>query len=623
MCGICGIVHFSGKQTVSVELLQRMTHTMSHRGPDDQGLYTDRYVGLGHRRLSIIDLGGGHQPMSTSDGSLWVVFNGEIYNFNALRTELQANGHEFKTNCDTEVILYGYKQWGLDVLTRLHGMFGFALWDKDNEQLVLARDRLGIKLVYYTIESGTLYFGSEIRPVREALGHKTSLDPIAWNLFLKYRYTPSPLTVFDGIRKLAPGTCLVIHHGESSVKRYDRFSPEQFHPMPSLEEAEEHLLSLYRKAVRAQLMSDVPLGLLLSGGLDSGLLLALMHENGNSWRTYTVGFGTSYRDDELSDAAGTARILNSPNDAVCLDRGMFEKTLSGIVSFLEEPVASPSIVPMYHVCQRAREDVKVALCGQGPDELFSGYTRHLGVRYGHYWRALPDWIRATFAGILRELPRADTIKRALYSLDVPDRLSRYQQVFSIMQGEIIDGLFQPGILSQDCGKQIQECWADLIPLLQNTDELGGFNFLEIRSSLPDELLMYADKLSMAHSLETRVPYLDEDIVEFVEGLDCSFKVRWGTRKFLHRRVCQRYLPKEITSRKKKGFAVNVVDDWFSSAITGKLDGTLLDTKSEIYKLLSYTAVKELLQQHQCGARDNHKILFSLVIMEEWMRSFLN
>ncbi|MBI5092961.1 MAG: asparagine synthase (glutamine-hydrolyzing) [Candidatus Hydrogenedentes bacterium] len=621
MCGICGVARTGDRGLVSLDLLGRMAATIAHRGPDDEGFFTDRYVGFGFRRLSIIDLSLGHQPMSDAEENVWIVFNGEIYNYPELRKELEGHGHAFRTNSDTEVILHGYKQWGKGVLTRLNGMFGFAIWDKRTEQLLIARDRMGIKLIYYAQDNGTLIFGSEIRPILAALPSPPEMDPVALNLFLRYRYTPSPLTVFKGIRKLAPGTCLIVRNGRIEVERYDTFAPEPFSPMPSMEDAEEQLLALYRQAVKRQLMSDVPLGLLLSGGLDSGLLLGLMKECGASWNTYTVGFGTSFKDDELDDAAETARVLGSPNYAVRLDRETFEASLSKIVAYLEEPVASPSIVPMYHVCQRARQDVKVALCGQGPDELFAGYRRHLGVRYGAYWRSLPEWVRTPARGALGMLPRNDAIRRALYSLDVPDRLQRYQQVFSIMRGDVIDGLFQKDALPAGAGDEILDCWADYAPLMRHTDELGGFNFLEVRSSLPDELLMYADKLSMAHSLETRVPYLDQDVVEYAERLDASFKIRGLSRKYLHRRVCRKYLPEAIVNRKKKGFAVNVVDDWFRGSISGKLEETLLDPQSRMYAYMEPGAIRGLVRQHLDGQKDNHKILFSLVMLEEWMRNF--
>jgi asparagine synthase (glutamine-hydrolysing) len=480
---------------------------------------------------------------------------------------------------------------------------------------------MGIKLVYYAEDNGTLIFGSEIRPVLAALATAPEMDPVALNLFLRYRYTPSPMTVFKGIRKLAPGTCLIAKDGRVELERYDTFAPEPFEHMPSMAEAEEQLLALYRQAVKRQLISDVPLGLLLSGGLDSGLLLGLMNENGHAWNTYTVGFGTSYRDDELNEAAETARIFGAPNHAVRLDRETFEASLSKIVACLEEPVASPSIVPMYHVCQRARHEVKVVLCGQGPDELFAGYRRHLGIRYGAYWRESPEWFRAAARGALGYVPRNDAIRRALYSLDVTDRLQRYQQVFSIMRGDVIDGLFQKDALPAGAGDEILDCWADYAPLMRHMDELGGFNFLEVRSSLPDELLMYADKLSMAHGLEARVPYLDQDVVEYAERLDASFKIRGLSRKYLHRQVCRKYLPKAIVNRKKKGFAVNVVDDWFRGAMTGKLKDTLLDPHSLMYTYMAPEAVQKLAREHMNGEKDNHKILFSLVMLEDWMRNF--
>jgi asparagine synthase (glutamine-hydrolysing) len=621
VCGISGIVNFGDRRAASRQLLQDMTETMVHRGPDDEGYYTDRYVGLGFRRLSIIDLAGGHQPMATADESIQIAFNGEIYNFPELRRDLQGLGHVFRTRSDTEVILYGYRQWGNAVLGRLNGIFGLAIWDRRTEQLLVARDRMGVKLVYYAEKNGALVFGSEIRPVLVGLRESPAMDPVALNLFLRYRYTPSPLTVFQGIRKLAPGTCIIVKDGHAAVSRYDLFTPQPFDPMPSLEEAEEELLSLYRQAVKRQLISDVPLGLLLSGGLDSGLLLGLMKENGTSWNTYTVGFGESFRDDELEEAAASARELHSPNFAVRLDRAAFESSLPQIVACLEEPVASASIVPMYHVCRRAREDVKVVLCGQGPDELFAGYKRHLGVRYGAWWRRLPAWLRALLRGGLGMLPRNDSVRRALYSLDVPDRLMRYQQVFSIMRADVIDGLFQPDVLPADAGDRVRECWAPLVPLLCHLDELGGFNFVELRSSLPDELLMYTDKLSMAHGLEARVPYLDLHVVEFVERLDASFKIHRGSRKRLHRRVCRRYLPPAIVNRRKKAFAVNVVDDWFRNSLTGRFGETLLDNCSLMYRYLDTGAVQYLLRQHLSGRQDNHKIIFSLVMLEEWMRNY--
>ncbi len=514
-----------------------MARSIAHRGPDDEGFFIAGAVGLGFRRLSIIDLAGGHQPMSDAEETVWVIFNGEIYNYRELRAELQNKGHQFRTNSDTEVIIHGYKEWGLDVFNHLNGMFGLAIWDVRNERLVVARDAMGIKMIYYKIDNGRLTFGSEMRSVAAADQSEPAVDPVALNLFLRFRYTPSPLTILDGIRKLAPGTMLVVENQECKEKRWYNYKRIPFLEAKSEEEARQELLQLYRDAVQRHLLSDVPVGILLSGGLDSGLLLALMNEKGGPWPAYTIGYGEGFQDDELADAAETAAVLGARHVTVKLDREEFEKSLPNIVECLEEPIAASSIVPMYFVAQRARQDVKVALIGQGPDELFGGYKRHVGVHYGEWWRRLPMGLRSVVGFAVNGLPRNEMLKRGVASLGTEDRLKRYQDVFSLAPRTTIDGLFQDDLLPDGQRRELVDYWRGLIPQMVHTDELGGFQLLEIRSSLPDELLMYADKLSMAHSLEVRVPYLDRTIVEYVQRLGSQFKIRNGSRKWLHRRVC--------------------------------------------------------------------------------------
>jgi asparagine synthase (glutamine-hydrolysing) len=619
MCGICGQYNFGNQAPVRRADIKAMTDSLAHRGPDDEGFYIAGPLGFGFRRLSIIDLAGGHQPMSDQEESVWVVFNGEIYNFLELRRELEGYGHVFRTNSDTEVIIHGYKQWGDEVLNRLNGMFGLAIWDVQQRRLVVARDPFGIKLIYFRIDGDRLYFGSEMRAVSTTMSGKVEIEPTSLNLFLRYRYTPSPYTILKGVRKLAPGTKLTVQNGSYHVSRWYNFKPEPFAPRKSPDEAREELLSLYKDAVRRQLISDVPVGLLLSGGMDSGMLLWLMNLNGKSWPTYTVGYGSSYAEDELGDAAETARLLGSKHSSVTITRAIFEEALPKIVAALEEPIAASSIVPMYFVCQRARQDVKVALVGQGPDELFGGYRRHLGVRYGAMWGRLPGWIRTPISSTVAALPRNEMLKRGVNSLAIPDRMRRYQNVLSLLPEGQVEGLFQDGLLAPNSGDAILNCWEELADLMGSTDELGGFQFLEVRSTLPDELLMYADKLSMAHGLELRVPFVDKEIVEYVERLPANFKVRNGSRKWLHRQVAS-FLPGSILKRPKRGFAVNVVDDWFQGAIDNKMADTLRDRNSKIYQYLRPTAVNQLFDQHASGRHDNHKILFSLVLFEEWLRA---
>jgi asparagine synthase (glutamine-hydrolysing) len=619
MCGITGQYNFARREPVDADMIRRMTGTMVHRGPDDEGYFVSGPVGLGFRRLSIIDLAGGHQPMSDAEETVWVILNGEIYNFKELRAELEGRGHSFRTRSDTEVIIHGYKEWGTEVLNRLNGMFGLAIWDVKKERLVVARDAMGIKLIYYQIKNSQLTFGSEIRPLLAANGAKPEVNPVALNLFLRFRYTPSPLTMFEGIRKLAPGTMLVVEKGECREERWYTYKRIPFLSHKSEKEAADELLELYRGAVRRHLLADVPVGILLSGGLDSGLLLALMNEQGGSWPAYTIGYGTTFEDDELADAAETAKALGARHITIKLDRTEFERALPNIVQCLEEPIAASSIVPMYFVSERARQDVKVALIGQGPDELFGGYKRHLGVYYGDWWRRLPKALRSAIGFAVHGLPRNETLKRGVSSLATNDRLKRYQDVFSLAPANTIDGLFREDLIPNGQGHDMIDYWQELVPQMAHTDELGGFQLLEIRSSLPDELLMYADKLSMAHSLEVRVPYLDRTVVEYVQRLNADFKIRNGSRKWLHRRVCASYLPPRILKGKKRGFAVNVVDGWFRSSLKGELPETLLDESSLMFDLLKPRPVRQLLSAHRSGRHDNHKLLFSLVMFEQWLR----
>ncbi len=621
MCGICGQYNFKDHKPVIPETIKAMTQAIAHRGPDDEGFFVSGSLGFGFRRLSIIDLAAGHQPMSDREQSVWVVFNGEIYNFPELRRELEAFGHIFRTRSDTEVIIHGYKQWGAEVLNHLNGMFGLAIWDARRKKLILARDAMGIKLLYYRVEAGAVLFGSELRAILAALPQRPTVDVSALNQLLRYSYTPSPMTLYQGVRKLAPGTMAVFENGGWRVERWYTFRPQHFAPPKTDAEATEELLDIYKRAMKRHLISDVPVGLLLSAGVDSGLLLGLMSLDGDSWPTYTVGYGKAeYKDDELSEAAQSARHFSARNFSVQLSKETFEKALPKIVSILEEPIAASSIVPMYFVCERARADVKVALMGQGPDELFGGYIRHLGIRYGGYWRKLPNWLKSGITDSIKRLPRNETLKRGVYSLSVEGRMQRYQDIFSMMPGSAVDSLFRDGVLSDQDPGGIDECWQELAPLMGGTDELGGFQMLEMRSSLPDKLLMYADKLSMAHGLEVRVPYLDREIVEYVERLPASYKVRRGKRKWLHRQVCEKFLSDAILKRRKRGFAVDAVDDWLKRSLGSNMDSYLLDRGSLMFEFLEPNAVRNLLADHRCGKSDNHKVLFNLVVLEEWLRS---
>lgn len=620
MCGICGQFHFGSERPASPRLVRSMMQAIAHRGPDDEGLHLDGPLALGFRRLSIIDLMGGHQPMSDREGAVWVVFNGEICNFRELRGELARLGHEFRTRSDTEVIVHGYKQWDTGLFRRLNGMFGVGIWDARRRRLVLARDAAGIKLVYYRVDRESVVFGSELRAVLAASAARPRVDATAMNLFLRYRYVPSPLTLHEGVRKLAPGTMAVFERGRCVVERWDAPACDAGVDRLSDAQAIDALSALYRRAVARHLVSDVPVGLLLSGGVDSGLLLALMNGEGSGWRTFAAGYGSDDdRSDELAAAARSAALLGARHSSIVLAREALDRRLPRIVEVLEEPVASSSVVLMDELCRRVRAEVKVALVGQGPDELFGGYTRHLGVRYGAAWRRVPRWLRAGVSGAVLRMPRGEALKRGIGALDLDDRMRRHQAVFSLLPGDRIDRLFRDGVLPDGAGDALLEAWVALEPERNGCDELCAFQVLELRSSLPDELLMFTDKLSMAYGLEIRVPYLDREIVEFAQRLPARFKIRRGRRKWLHRRVAERLLPAEILARRKLGFSVKAVDAWLRQPGAGGLAARLHDRGSSVFEHLEFDAVQRLLAEHVSGREDNHKLLYSLVVLEEWLR----
>ncbi|WP_211216440.1 asparagine synthase (glutamine-hydrolyzing) [Paractinoplanes globisporus] len=618
MCGITGILRLRGG-VVSPDRLTAMARAIAHRGPDDEGFHADGPLGFGFRRLSIMDPAGGPQPMTSADGRLTVMVNGEIYNFPELRSELEGYGHVFRTRSDSEVVLHGYREWGDGILDRLNGMFALAVWDSAEERLLLARDRAGVKFLYYRVVGDELVFGSELRAVLAGRPDRPAIDPVAMNLFLRYRYVPSPLTVYKGVHKLASGTRLVVKGGKVDVRRYWDFDLSSAEPEPTPEEAAERLLELYATATRRQLMSDVPVGLLLSGGVDSALLLALMSEHGTGRQTYTVGYGDSYAGDELADAAATARYFGASHTEVRLNRFAFETVLSEVIDSLEEPIATASMVALHHVCARAGQDLKVALIGQGPDELLGGYQRHLGVRYGSAWRSLPAPVQSVTRSVLGRAHRAEALHRGLFALDDADPMRRFQQVFSLLPGSAVDGLFADDVLPPGAGDAILDCWADSA-VHMGGDELAAFQYLEVRSSLPDELLLAADKIGMRHSLELRVPYLDHEIIEYAARLPASLKVRRGTRKWLHKRLCRQYLPPEMVRRPKRAFADDVVDRWFRESLSGKLGKMLLADDAPLYSFLRPEPVRQLVTEHQSGHRDHHKIIFSLVVLEEWLRA---
>ncbi|MFZ7131891.1 MAG: asparagine synthase (glutamine-hydrolyzing) [Eubacteriales bacterium] len=616
MCGICGEYNYRSGKPANKEKLIKMANSIIHRGPDDSGIDMQGSIGLSFRRLSILDLSiAGHQPMKDSDGIITIVFNGEIFNFNELRAELRNRGYSFQSNTDTEVIIYAYKQWGEEFLDRMNGMFGLALWDKKQQKLIIARDRIGIKPIYYHESNDGIVFSSEIKALFEHGCVIPEVEPGSVYNFLRYRYTPAPETIYSGVKKLAPGMAITIENGSKKIWRWWNYRPNSFLGKKREDKVIQELSEIYTNALRRHLISDVPVGLLLSGGVDSALLLAMMKKEKGDWKTFSVGYGSLYEDDELQDAMKTAEYFNSDHHQVLIDQNMFNRSLPKIISYLEEPVATSSIVPMYYVCQRARQDVTVALVGQGPDELFGGYNRHVGIRIGEYYRYLPKRMRSFLEKIFKKKMNNELFRRALFALSDDDRKSRYQNVFSIEDASLIGSLFSEDSRENILNAQPIFLWDELTSFISDADELTGFQYLELRSSLPDELLMYSDKLSMAHSLELRVPYVDKEIVEYAEGLSQSLKMSCFKRKYIHKRVAKRFLPREIINRKKRAFASNVVKGWFRESVDTFLLDSIKQKHAKIYSFLDYNNVQDLIKANQNGM-DYHKLIFSLIVLEQ-------
>lgn len=623
MCGICGLYNFSKSNGIDLSLINRMTSEMSHRGPDDEGFHYDDNIAMGFRRLSIIDLFLGSQPMTDSTNNLTIIFNGEIYNYLELKKELLNAGFTFRTNSDTEVLLYGYKHWGKNVLFHLKGMFAFAIWDKSDNILFIARDRFGIKPLYFYSDNNNFIFSSEIKPILKILKHKPDVDIYALHQFLKYRYVPAPNTLFENIKKLPSGSYILVTNKGFTITKWHEFRPKHnvIINSYSLNSYFEKLFELYNDSVARHLISDVPLGLLLSGGLDSSLLLYLMKTLGHKFPTFTAGFTDYFKNDEINMAKSFSSSMGMLNFSVSLSQSEFMDTLPHVIEILEEPITSSSIVPMFYLCKEASKHVKVALMGQGPDELFCGYNRHLAIHYSRYFKMfsyLPDLLKTSFSN---NFIKSETKRRGMYFIGNGSKLERYSRAFSLITESFLDSLFINNLILHENKYSLDLIWGEYKDAIAKADDLTGFQILELGSSLPDELLLYADKLSMHNGLEIRVPYLDNDILEFFYIISASLKIKFFKGKYIHKKICTYHLPKEITSRKKIGFATPV-GEWLMDKNLKLFSDVIEDRSAPIYSYLSYKMVNNMLKEHQNHKSDYGKILFSIFIFNVWLNRFM-
>ncbi len=629
MCGICGVVDVAGRGRVDREALLRMRDRLTHRGPDDAGVHHEAQAGLAMTRLQVIDVATGHQPMANETETVWVVCNGEIYNFQTLRDSLTARGHRFRSHGDVEVIVHLYEEYGDACVEHLEGMFAFALWDQPRRHLLLARDRMGIKPLYYAEAEGTIVFASELKALVHHPQVSRALDLRALDQYLTLEYVPAPRTIYQGVRKLLPGHRLVAHAGTIIVEPYWRLPVS---PSPSTtDEAAlcEQWRTVLRHSVRRHLISDVPVGLLLSGGLDSSAIAALMRrEISGPIHSYTVGF-----DDASFDESAYARMVAASLGLTHHEERLTSQTalalLPAVVASLDEPLGDASAIPTYLVSRMARREVVVALSGDGGDELFAGYPTYPAHRLAAWYRRVPQGIRRrVIEPVVRALPtsRANLsldflAKRFIQGMELSpaaqhliwmgsfDGAAKQQLLSAAVQAELAGGVSHPAQLVEDLGDGAGASGTNVIETILQ---------LDLRTYLPNDLLPKVDLMSMANSLEVRVPFLDHHVVAFACGLPSAWKLRGMTTKYLMRRALAGLLPRPLVGRPKKGFGIPMAK-WLRGPWRSLLQDVLHEDLLRREGLVNPSYVRRLVTEHLRGTADHRKLLWTLLVFHLWSR----
>ncbi len=626
MCGIAGIFDIQGKCEIGQESLARMNQAQFHRGPDEGGLHTEPGVGLGHRRLSIIDLSSGHQPLFNEDGSVVVVFNGEIYNFVDLIPELQALGHIFRTRCDTEVIVHAWEQWGEACVERFRGMFAFALWDRNQEMLFLARDRMGVKPLYYGFaQDGMLIFGSELKALTAYPACKREIDPCAIEEYFAYGYVAEPRTIYKDAYKLPPGHTLTVKRGKY-LQQPCEYWDVPFQPIARIseQEAQEELLRLLRESIKIRLVSEVPLGAFLSGGVDSSAVVAMMAELSNDpVNTCSISFGDPAFN-ESAYAAQVATRYQTNHRVEQVDTDDFD-LIDKLATIYDEPYADSSAIPTYRVCELARKTVTVALSGDGGDENFAGYRRYRWHMNEERMRGLlPAPLRRSLFGMLGNFyPKADwapKIFRAKATLEgmARDTVEGYFHTIALMNNEMRERLFSDSLKRALQGYRAVDVLHRHDAKSGRRDPLSRVQYLDIKTYLAGDILTKVDRASMAHGLEVREPLLDHKLVEWASRLPATYKQNANEGKFILKRAMEPYLPTDILYRKKMGFAVPLAN-WFRGPLKEKVRSSVLGPVLTQTGYFNTDYLHELVDQHQSGLRDYSTALWALLMFESFLR----
>jgi asparagine synthase (glutamine-hydrolysing) len=651
MCGICGIVNFNATEPVAHELLERMTSAQAHRGPDDHGYFVENNVGLGHRRLSIIDLSGGKQPIFNEDGSIVVVFNGEIYNFADLTTDLVSRGHQFKTRSDTETIVHAYEEYGVECMKDFRGMFAFAIWDRKQKRLFLVRDRVGIKPVYYYAGSDFFIFASEIKSLLEHPRVPREVDRESLDMYLALRYVPGPRTIFKNIFKLQPGHWLTVDRfgvkigqywdlkfnplplGEGGAQRRVRVAGlfQSGDPHPALSQGErdyvEEFTRRFEESVRLRMIAEVPLGVFLSGGLDSSSMLAMMSKitGGERVKTFSVGYemegagaAEAAESNELLYAREAAAHFGAEHHEFCLTARDFRNAIPTMVRHLDEPMADPSCIPLYFISKLARNYITVVLSGEGADESMGGYALYRKIALLEQTRKFAGPFAPVFP-LLAKLPFSDRLRaylrRAGTKLD-----EHYHGVVKGLSLESRLALTGPERVNAS-DRQLHGIFAAYFKKVEGASVLNRMLYADTKVWLPENLLIKGDKMTMATAVELRVPFLDHTLLEYLAMLPDPLKVRGNQGKWILRQAMGSVLPPSILHRVKKGFPVPVLS-WLRHDMREMVHDTLLARDSACRKFFDPQAIEEIVSVHESGKSDGYQDVWSLLIFESWHKQFI-
>ena len=626
MCGIAGIFDTQGTRAIDQTLLAQMNQRQHHRGPDETGLHAEAGVGLAHKRLSIIDLSSGQQPLFNEDGSVVVVFNGEIYNFVDLIPELQALGHTFRTRCDTEVIVHAWEQWGEKCVEHFRGMFAFALWDRNQQTLFMARDRMGVKPLYYALlDDGQLIFGSELKVLTAHPGLKRDIDPYAVEEYFAYGYVPEPRTIYKQGVKLPPAHTLTIKRGQPlpQPKPYWEVPFTAVGPL-SIEDAQHELIDRLREAVKIRLVSEVPLGAFLSGGVDSSAVVAMMAGLSNEpINTCSIAF----KDKAFNESQFAQRVADryhTHHHVETVDTDDFD-LIDTLAALYDEPYADSSAIPTYRVCQLAKKWVTVALSGDGADESFAGYRRYRYAMMEERLRAmLPLRVRRPVFGFLgRVYPKVDWLPRVFrakttFESLAQDSVEGYFHGVSIMPDRVRNQLFSAPFRQQLQGYRAIEVMRGHARRAPTDDPLSLIQYLDFKTYLVGDINTKVDRASMAHALEVREPLMDHKLVEWVSGLPSSFKLRGGEGKYIFKKALEPHLPHDVLYRPKMGFSVPLAS-WLRGPLKQRVREALLGSTLGDTGIFNQAFLRQMVEQHERGVRDYSAPLWTILMFEAFLR----